>query len=192
MRVLSTDEGRRWRLVTMCSHGGPADRVWGQLGQSCQTHTTFFSRVGGGGVKLEVQHLSAPGDVSIVAEVSISSPSLERVTRPGARPSRSSPPSTPASCSEEFPTAAGGRPRPRLLRCGDILHRSGIAGGSEGSQSPRWGGQRKYNPDARQGPDLLFPPTSLIILQPDQQVPFVSVLSVRVFWAAKRDPKEMN
>lgn len=46
---------------------------------------------------------------------------------------------------------------------GGVQHRSGIAGDSEGLKVTC--GQRKYNPDA--GQDPLYPPTSLVILQPN-------------------------
>lgn len=149
-------------MVMMCSQGDLLTGL-GTAGAKLPNPQDFFR------VKLETQHLSALGDVSIAAGVSFSSPLLEQVTQPGACPSHPSSPFTPVSCSEEFPTVAGGRPCPQLFLPGGIQYGSGIAGDSEGSQSHLWGGQRKYNPDAGQDPDLLPPPpTSLIILQLDR------------------------
>lgn len=101
-----------------------------------------------------MQHLSTLGDGSLEADVSISSPLLERVNQPRAHPSHLSPLCPAARSSPPWQDV----PRPQLSLYGDIQRRSGIAGGSEGSQSHLWGGQRKYNPDAGQGPDLLSTP----------------------------------
>ena len=171
-------------MVMMCSHGDLLTGL-GTAGAKLPDPRGLFR------VKLEVQHLSTPGDVSIAADVSISLPSLEQVTRPGAHPSHPSPPLAPVSCSEDFPTTAGGRPHPQLLLRGGIQHGSGIAGDSEGSQSHLWGGQRKYNPDVGQDPDLLSPLTSLIILQPDPADHLdVGTEHLRVLRSKKRPKRE--